>query len=34
MGLDNPFYQPLQITVMLPRQTPVVKHRDLFTDQR
>ena len=27
MGLDNTFYQPLQIAVMLPRQPPVVKDR-------
>ena len=27
MGLDDPFYRPLQIAVMLPRQTPMVKHR-------
>ncbi len=27
MGFDDPFYRPLQIAVMLPRQTPMVKHR-------
>lgn len=27
MGLDDPFYQPLQIAVMLPRRTLVVKRR-------
>jgi hypothetical protein len=27
VGLDDPFYRPLQIAVMLPRRTPAVKRR-------